>query len=51
VYGAWYGYDGKTWTEHRWTVDLGETVALGLSLESQPRALVYHPGDRALPRY
>jgi hypothetical protein len=49
VYMAWYGYDGKTWTEHRrhdpdapqapevaWTVDLGETVALGLSLEASP---------------
>jgi hypothetical protein len=49
VYMAWYGTDGVTWTEHRrhddeapqapevaWTVDLGETVALGLSLEASP---------------
>jgi hypothetical protein len=48
-YMAWYGYDGVTWTEHRrhdpdapqapevaWTVDLGETIALGLSLEASP---------------
>ncbi|HKY41405.1 MAG TPA: hypothetical protein VJN18_35975 [Polyangiaceae bacterium] len=46
---AWYGYDGRSWTEHgrhdedapqapevAWTVDLGPTVALGLSLEASP---------------
>src|SRR5688572_31588621 len=49
TYMAWYGYDGMSWTEHRrhdegapqapevaWTVDLGATVALGLSLEASP---------------
>jgi hypothetical protein len=48
-YMAWYGDDGLTWREHRrfsdefpqgpgtsWTVDLGQKVALGLSLEASP---------------
>lgn len=46
---AWYGSDGENWKEHRrftdefpqgpgtsWTIDLGETVAVGLSLEGSP---------------